>query len=59
MTMCEAMSRAIVLAASKGFGVYVMRDTAKATGFVASVWCDHCPSAVVGVVMPDGSFFGI
>lgn len=58
MTLCEAMSRAIKLATVKGFGCYVMRKVG-GDGYEACLFCDHCPSAVVGVVMPDGSYYGL
>jgi hypothetical protein len=57
MSLCEAVTQAIDLAARKMMGVYVMRCVYGA-GFVASLFCDHCPSAVVGIVQPDGSYFG-
>ena len=57
MTMCEAVGAALKLAAQKRMGVYVMRDTSKGEGFVVSLFCDHCPAAVVGIVQPDGSYF--
>jgi hypothetical protein len=55
-TMGAAVMVAMQLAARKRMGVYVMRNVATGSGFVASLFCDHCPSAVVGVVLPDGSF---
>jgi hypothetical protein len=60
MTMCDAMTAAVNLAVRKGMGVYLMRDVSKGSGcFTASLFCDHCPAAVVGVVQPDGSFYGV
>jgi hypothetical protein len=58
MSLCAAMSEAISLASRKGMGVYVMRDVASTEGYCASLFCDHCPSAVVGVVLPDGTYHG-
>ena len=58
MSMSEAFASALALASRKGMGVYLMRDT-RGHGFCACLFCDHCPSAVVGVVQPDGSFFGV
>ncbi len=55
-TMGVAVMNAMRLAAAKRMGVYVMRDVARGSGFVASLFCDHCPSAVLGVCLPDGSF---
>lgn len=55
-TLATAVTVAMQLAARKRMGVYVMRDVRSGTGFVASLFCDHCPSAVVGVVLPDGSY---
>lgn len=57
MTLCDAMTAAVALAARKRMGVYLMRNTA-GEGFCASLFCDHCPSAVVGIVQPDGSYYG-
>lgn len=55
-TMGAAVMAAMQLAARKGMGIYVMRNVASGVGYVASLFCDHCPSAVIGVVLPDGSF---
>jgi hypothetical protein len=57
LTLVGAVDAALKLAARKGMGVYVMRDVRSETGFVASMFCDHCPAAVVGVCLPDGSYF--
>lgn len=59
LTLCAAVSAALALSARKNMGVYVMRDIAQTGGFVASLFCDHCPAAVVGVVLPDGSYFSV
>lgn len=58
MTLCDAIASALDLAARKGMGVYLMQKVS-GTGYEACLFCDHCPSAVVGVVMPDGSYFGV
>lgn len=55
-TIGDAVMSAMAMARAKGMGICVMRDVRAGSGYVASVFCDHCPSAVVGVVLPDGSF---
>ncbi len=59
MTILDATVAAVALASAKRMGVYVMVDVARGSGYVASLWCDHCPSAVVGVVTADGSFHAL
>jgi hypothetical protein len=56
-TLCDAVGAAQDLAQRKHMGVYVMRDVRAGSGFRAELFCDHCPSAVVGIVQPDGSYF--
>jgi hypothetical protein len=55
-TIGLAVVVAMKLAAAKRMGIYIMRNVASGSGYVASLFCDHCPSAVVGIVLPDGSF---
>lgn len=59
MTLSQAVGTALTWSARKNMPVYVMRDWRRGTGFVALLWCDSCPSAVVGVVLPDGSYHGV